>query len=50
MEDQTKTIKLKYGMEKISVYLDWSLKNKLIINVWNENDDKYLFSKELRVR
>jgi|TARA_R110002167_G_scaffold356512_1_gene571356 hypothetical protein len=52
-EKQSQYIELKYGKKNITVYLDWSLKDKLIINVFDPNtsdESDYLFSKELKIK
>ena len=39
-QEQTQFIKLKYGKKSVTVYLDWSLKDKLIIDVYDPNDEE----------
>ena len=50
-QKQTQFIELKYGKKSVTVYLDWSLKDKLIIDVYDPNDEeKSYFSKDVKIK
>ena len=50
-QEQSQFIELKYGKKSVTVYLDWSLKDKLIIDVYDPNDEeKSYFSKEVKIK
>ncbi len=50
-QEQSEIIELNYGKKSVSVYLDWSLKDKLMIEVYDPNDqEKSYFSKEVKIK
>ena len=51
-EKQVEYIELEYGNKKVTVYLDWSIKDRLNIHVYDSDkySDKTNFEKEIKIK
>jgi hypothetical protein len=52
-EKQVEYIELEYGNKKVTVYLDWSIKDRLNIHVYDpeiDDSDMTIFEKEIKIK